>query len=97
VRYKASESPVGTATILEPTTLSLEPLTVIADKGTSTTFTGKLVDSNGKGVAGKTIHLYINGQDTGATAITDENGSYTLTYNWTSPGNYTFQTKYLGD
>jgi hypothetical protein len=95
--YKPSESPLGTATVLEPTTLTLNPSEITCDKGETTKFTGKLLDSSGNGIPGKTIHFFVDGEDSGITAITDADGSYTLTYTWATPGKHTFQTKYLGD
>ena len=98
VSYAPSDSPVGNATIIEPatqTTLTLDPLSVTAEKGTTTNFTGKLTDT-GIGVAGKTISLYVDGVEV-ATAVTNADGSYAIDYTWTVTGSHTYQTKYLGD
>jgi len=97
VSYRPSTSPAGKATIKKKTTLTLNPLTVDADEGDSTVFTGKLSDSQGNGVPNKTIHFLIDGIDIGLSAPTDVNGDYTFTYVWATAGDYAYVAKYFGD
>lgn len=95
--FAAAQSQVGNATINEPTNLTLQPLSLTQGKGTSTQFTGRLTDSLGIGIFAKTIHLFVNGIDTGEMGVTDSAGNYTITHTWNTVGVFTYQTKYLGD
>jgi len=101
VSYRASTSPTGTAKVRRKTALSLDPLSVDVDEGTTTTFSGKLTEASGpnqgKGVAGKTIHFFVDGTDTGETGTTDSNGNFSLNHVWTTPGDFTYDVRYLGD
>jgi len=101
VSYKPSASPSGTAKVRRKTALTLDPLSVDVDEGATVTFTGRLSSASGPtagtGIFFKTIHLYVDGQDTGVSATTDSDGNYTLDYTWTTLGEYTYETRYLGD
>jgi len=101
VSYRESISATGTAKVRRKTALSLDPLTVDVDEGTTVTFTGKLSEASGPnsgvGIAGKTIHFFVDNTDTGVSAVTDANGNFTLDYTWTTPGDYTYDARYLGD
>lgn len=99
--YRPSTSPLGTATIGRKTNLTLDPLTTEVDEGTTVTYTGKLTEASGPnigtGIAGKTIHFFVDGTDTGVSAITDANGNFSLDYTWAAMGNFTYEVRYLGD
>ena len=97
MNYEPSESPSGTATITEPTTLTLDPLDVTAVKVETTTITGKLSDSAGNGIATKTIHFFVDDVDTTVSAVTDATGNFTFDYTWTEAGTFNYKVKYLGD
>jgi len=101
VSYRASTSPSGTAKVRRKTALSLDPLSVDVDEGTTTTFSGKLTEASGpnqgRGMAGKTIHFFVDDGDTGISAVTDADGNFTLDYTWTTLGDFTYDVRYLGD
>lgn len=98
--YRPSVSPTGTAKVKRKTALSLNPLTVDVDEGDITLFTGKLTEASGpnvgQGVAGKTIHLMVDGADV-AQAITGSDGSFSISHTWTVAGEYQYFAQYLGD
>lgn len=99
--YRGSTSPAGLAKVRRKTVLSLDPLSIDVDEGTTTTFSGKLTEASGpnqgRGIAGKTIHFFVDGTDTGVIGTTDANGNFTLSYVWSTPGDFTYMVRYLGD
>lgn len=99
--YEPATSPTGTATITPAdidTSLSVDPLVVDAKVGAVTMFTGKLTETtSGNPIQGKIIHLFIDGVDTGESAVTDVNGDYSINHTWTTEGTFKYETRYLGD
>jgi hypothetical protein len=50
----------------------------------------------GAGVAGKTIHLFVDGTEV-ATAVTETDGSYSINFVWDTQGDYAYHVTYEGD
>lgn len=60
------------------------------------TITGVLTDKTGKGLAFRTVDLYVNSALIGSTT-TAANGSYGLQASFEEPGSYTVETEFPGD
>lgn len=99
--YKPATSSKVTAVISAApldASLSISPSSVKARVEDTTTFSGKLTGTvSGNPIEGKTIHLYINGVNTGKNAVTDSNGDYSIDVEWTKEGTLECITRYLGD
>ena len=55
--------------------------------GKVTTISGKLLDCNGNGIVGKTVHVYVNGTSIGV-ATTGADGSFEINHTFSSVGNH---------
>lgn len=84
------------------TTLSLYVSPTSGNAPLVVTVDGMLLDSGGAGIGGKTINIIMNGEVIGTDITTTEvapegPGYYKTYYEITAPGDYTFETEFLGD
>ncbi|KXB09469.1 hypothetical protein AKJ35_00805 [candidate division MSBL1 archaeon SCGC-AAA833F18] len=77
-RYPLTGGQDGPTVIKRSVTLTCSVDNDAPDPGQAITFSGHLKDSKGVALTQKTVRLFINGSDTGLTAITDNDGFYSI-------------------
>jgi plastocyanin len=96
--YSKSASPESKVTVKSKlgTTVSISPQTVEVLKGQTVTFGGKLLDSMGNPLNGKTVHLYVGKNDVAQT-VTDAGGNWQIAYTFAEEGTFKVKAVYEGD